>query len=351
MPSESDRPIEKQLREYAAQRRARAGKDAFALHPVTRNALQVEVEREFGRPVRKREGRRHWLAEWWPRLALAGGSLAVVTLLAVTLIPWGGDPNVGNLAKAESADKSLPPAPTLAAGGKRDVEPSPELKRANESMAVAADSLAPDGQRQEFQFAARKVDSNVIAPASEPPALTARQAESTRTPVSLSRQNQVRQSAPATQAAPGATPPAPPAAPPLQGEFRVVIVADQISLVDADQSSYSGRLEPINPDNVGAAGPNRSLTFDERYYRFVQNGIAQQIPVAAQFVLTGTNLTTRQPVQIVGQMVTRTQAVPSQVAATTPTQQQPPSGVFLQINATATVDAGTRYIIDASTQP
>ncbi len=132
----------------------------------------------------------------------------------------------------------------------------------------------------------------------------------------------------------------------------MVILNDRISLVDADQSSYSGQLEPLNPESVGAATRNRSLTFDERYHQFVQNGIVQYVPVAAQFILTGTNRASRLPVQIVGQMVTRTQAVPAQVAISSKAQPVPtPPAVFLQINATATVNGAAPVQIDATTQP
>ncbi len=349
MPSESDRPIEKQLRDYAAGRRDAAGKDAFALHPVTRNALQVEVEREFGRQARIGGSQRSWLTAWWPRLSLAGAGLAVVTLLAITLIPRGGQDPVGDLAKADKV--SEPAAVPASTGGGKTVANNValELRNQSERSALVADSVPAIIQRQEFKFTTRQL---LPAAATPTPARTA-SAPSATAPTSIAKEEAARRDAAVRQrrSSPVAIAAAPPPMP-LQGSFQVVIVEDRISLVDADQSSYTGRLEPIDPASAGAAGPKRSLKFDERYYKFVQNGLEQVVPLAAQFVLTGTNRLSRLPVQIVGQMVTRTQAVPAQVAVNSKAQPVPtPPAFFLQINATATVNAGASFPIDATTQP
>jgi len=350
MPSESDRPIEKQLRDYAARRRDAAGKDAFALHPVTRNALQVEVEREFGRQARFGGPHRSWLNAWWPRLALGGGALAVMTLLAITLIPRGGQDPMGDLAKADK-EAELAAAPALSGGAGKSVagDVALEMRAQSESPALVADPVPAVGQRQEFKFTTRQLPPIAAAPT---PARTA-SAPSATAPTSIANEEPARRDAVALQRQASAVASLAGSHPvPLQGSFQVVIVEDRISLVDADQSSYTGRLEPIDPASAGAAGRNRSLTFDERYYKFVQNGIEQVVPLAAQFVLTGTNRASRLPVQIVGQMVTRTQAVPAQVAVSSKVQAVPtPPAVFLQITATATESGAAPVQIDASTQP
>lgn len=347
MPSESDRPIEKQLRDYAARRRDAAGKDAFALHPVTRNALQVEVEREFGRQARFGGPQRSWLTAWWPRLALGGGALAVVTLLAITFIPRGGQDPMGDLAKAEKLSEPAA-APALTGGGKSLASDSVAEALEMNATPVLADSAAAPAQRQEFKFTNRQPPRTAAAPT---PANAS--APIPTTPTRVAKEEPARRDAAALQRSPSALAAvAGPQLAPLQGSFQVVILNDRISLVDADQSSYSGQLEPLNPESVGAATRNRSLTFDERYHQFVQNGIVQYVPVAAQFILTGTNRASRLPVQIVGQMVTRTQAVPAQVAISSKAQPVPtPPAVFLQINATATVNGAAPVQIDATTQP
>lgn len=349
MPSESDRPIEKQLRDYAERRRDAAGKDAFALHPVTRNALQVEVEREFGRQARFGGPQRSWLTAWWPRLALAGAGLAVVTLLAITLVPRGGQDPMGDLAKADKVNQpALAPTPALTSGAGKSV--ASDRLEAREMAAASArpESATAPTPRQEFKFTNRQLP---VTPAAPKPANAS--APLPTTPTKVAKEEPARRDAAALQRNASAVAGLAASQPvPLQGTFQVVILDDRISLVDADQSSYSGRLEPIDPASAGAAVRNRSLTFEERYHKFVQNGVEQVVPRAAQFVLTGTNRSNRLPVQIVGQMVTRTQAVPAQVVVSSKSQPVPaPPAVFLQINATATMTGTAPVQIDATTQP
>lgn len=344
MPSESDQPIEKELRDYAARRRAVAGDDAFALHPVTRNALQVEVRRAFGRPGQP--GRRHgWLA-WWPRLAFTGGTLAVVALVGVMVLPRGEKPQVGDLAKVEPAESALELGAIDSAEFK--AEPSPALQdslRPPSPEEALAESASTTAIKQEFQFTSRLIRS--AAPASTQLALSAspvpRADLRTQAPEASRRET--------AAAVPATVLPSPaPAALPLQAAFRVTLVDDVITIFDADDSSYTGRLQPVDP------GPSagRSLTFEERYYKFVHGGVEQSVPVAAQFTLIGTNKTSRFPVQITGQMLTRTQSAPAQVSATrdaTAAPEPAADGVFLQIQGTATVDGRLSYPIDASSQP
>lgn len=341
MPAESERPIEKQLRDYAASRRDAAGKDAFALHPVTRNALQVEVEREFGRQGRTGGTRPGWLMGWWPRLALGGGALAAVSLLAIVLIPRQEQRDVGDLAKVEDSDKPV----TVDASLLDKAASAPEL----------AGNFSNARRRQEFRFSNSRTQGNAVPAATPvPEPVAAPPTQPTRLAAGDATRSEVRATPrqPAASPALASRPVATAGNALLQGSFQVVLLDDQISLVDVDQSEYSGRLEPMDPVAAGATVPNRALSFEERYYQFVQDGVLQQVPVAAQFVLTGTNRSTRLPVQIVGQMVTRTQAVPTQVTGgTTAKQAAGTPGVYLQINATATASDGEAIQIDASAQP
>ena len=181
MPSESDRPIEKQLREQAERRRAAVGKDTFALHPVTRNALQVEVEREFGRQARSGERRPGWFS-WWPRLAFAGGALAVITLLAVMWSPPGSKSEVGDLALA---DKSVnAPTPQPAALPTKMSVPEPKVESSGKdgvSVNLQPAPVATIARRQEFLFAARPTQAvAAVAAASKPPEAVTKAAAETR---------------------------------------------------------------------------------------------------------------------------------------------------------------------------
>ncbi len=344
MSSETDQPIEKELREYAARRRAVAGDDAFALHPVTRNALQVEVRREFGRPGQSAR-RQGWLA-WWPRLAFAGGTLAVGALVAVLVLPRSEESQVGDLAKAEPAAS----APELGAVASAEfkAEPSPALQDSLPTASLAealAESVAPSATTQEFQFTSRLVRSGVSAPSPVAPSASAAPQVQLRTRATEGSRRETAAAAPATVS------PSPAAAAlPLQAAFRVTLVDDVITIVDADDSSYTGRLQPVDP----GASAGRSLTFEERYHKFVHGGVVQSVPVAAQFTLIGTNKTSRFPVQITGQMMTRTQSAPAQVSATrdaTAAPEPAAEGEFLQIQGMATLDGRLSYPIDASSQP
>ncbi len=342
MPSESDRPIEKQLREQAERRRAAVGKDTFALHPVTRNSLQVEVEREFGKQARSGERRPGWFS-WWPRLAFAGGALAVMTLFAVMWSPPGSKSEVGDLALA---DKSVnAPTPQPAALPTKMSVPEPKVESSGKdgvSVNLQPAPVATIARRQEFLFAARPTQAvAAVAAASKPPEAVTKAAAETR----ASSADRSRLDAASTASRPSATSAAMPKAQPLQQTFRVSITDEMITIMDADNSVYNGRLKRVGGGTTGASTTARSRTFDETYYKFEQGGLVQRVPVAAQFTLTGTNRTTRQAVQIVGKMVTQTQAAPARASAPrTP-------GVFLQIQGTATVDGGASFPIDASTQP
>ena len=235
MPSETDQPIEKELREYAARRRAVAGDDAFALHPVTRNALQVEVRREFGRPGQP--GRRQgWLA-WWPRLAFAGGTLAVVALVAVMVLPRGQESQVGDLAKAEPAAN----VPELAAVDSAELksEPPPALQdslRPPSPAEALAEPAAPTATTQEFQFTSRLVRSGGGAPSPVAPSASAAPQVQLRTRAAEgSRRETAAAPTPAT-----VSPQPTPVVLPLQAAFRVTLVDDVITIFDADESSYTG---------------------------------------------------------------------------------------------------------------
>src|SRR6185436_5253516 len=85
MATEPQRPSEELLQAWAAQRRAEAGTPE--LHPATRRMLQAEVARTHGPAAAPPEARRSWFAGWWPKLALAGSTLAAVVVLGLVLWP------------------------------------------------------------------------------------------------------------------------------------------------------------------------------------------------------------------------------------------------------------------------
>ena len=86
MANEQERPIEKLLREAARQRRDQA-REPFALHPATRRLLQGEVSRQYGGSQAQRRSPADRLTRWWPRLAWAGATLAVLGTVVWLVLP------------------------------------------------------------------------------------------------------------------------------------------------------------------------------------------------------------------------------------------------------------------------
>ena len=86
MANEPERPIEKLLRAAANKRRDLAGAP-IELHSATRRVLQGEVVRKFPRDKSRPETYLQALARLWPRAAWGAGVLAVLTVLALVLVP------------------------------------------------------------------------------------------------------------------------------------------------------------------------------------------------------------------------------------------------------------------------
>jgi hypothetical protein len=98
----SERPIEKLLRAFARKRRDQAGQ-GFELHPAARRLLQGEVARRYGR-AGSAPAPRGW-ARFWPRVAFAAATLAVLVFAVVLVLPSKRNPEQPvSLAKSESAE-------------------------------------------------------------------------------------------------------------------------------------------------------------------------------------------------------------------------------------------------------
>jgi hypothetical protein len=106
--------IEKQLRDYAAQRRAAAGQPE--MHPATRQLLQAEVKQQFGSTTEPAHPR-GWRV-LWPRFAMALSVLAVIAVAVVVLQKESQPAVTFDLAKNEIDRESeaalAPPAPSTA---------------------------------------------------------------------------------------------------------------------------------------------------------------------------------------------------------------------------------------------
>lgn len=365
MSSNSDRPIEKQLREQAARRKSQADRGSFALHPVTRNVLQVEVEREFGR----RQPAARWVA-WWPRLAFAGGGLLALVILFVALRPDGERLELARMDSTEGKEEPTLPEPII---------DDPTAGRAATASAVVAESIPPPavaGASREIVFrfapAALPVTGSPPALSMAPPVSVSDSIAPTPMPRQPLAEPASRQAtAPVAKASP------PPVgarrmatavvAAPLQGEFDVRIVDDIITIVDADSSSYRGRLIAIDPGGTGADIPaftdaatgeaidSSDPRFTEWYRRYRANSSKgdgrslQEVPLAAQFTVIGTNRSSLLSVVFSGRFLRRVYPQQAQVSVADP--QPGDGGDYFQIKGTALVGSEASFSVDASTAP
>lgn len=106
-----ERHIEKLLHAFARKRRDQAG-GPLDLHPATRRLLQGEVARQYGRPHASPSA--GWLAwtKFWPRIAFATVTLAILAVgVFVLLPPTHTPPSPLTLAQHEPATRDLASVP------------------------------------------------------------------------------------------------------------------------------------------------------------------------------------------------------------------------------------------------
>ncbi len=146
--------IEKQLREYAQQRRDAAGTPG--MHPATRAMLQAEVKQRLGGAgaSRAHASRHDWL-RFWPRLAFAFGAIVALGVAAILLVP-PGKPAKENFALAKLEEttpasqfevNSLPAtAPALAPATRTfdDADRSVAATAAPRTLTVAGAVASPE---------------------------------------------------------------------------------------------------------------------------------------------------------------------------------------------------------------
>lgn len=358
MPSESDRPVEKLMRDYSAARKAAAAPDEFKLHPVTRNALKVELVKEYGRRLPGGESRPSVRAAFWPKLAMAGGGLFVVGLLIVFTFSSKPQPDgdvlviakheSGLVAPIEDSSDALLPRPEkvpIAIVTKRPPSPKSPVALVAEGATV-------------FQFYARTGIAPVgdSAPNSVQVTTAAPRAINSSAPArAISQQSAERVSSVPNETVTKSSPPT--VTKPLLATFQFRISGDEVVVIDQDQSRYVGRIRPIDPNLLRRIPPPTvsadllADTGDPQFptnYRLYseQGGGRPGMPPAGQFTVTGTNLTTRQRVTFTGRMVTWTETD----SAAESSVRSPPS-TLLQIEGSATLGAEPTVLINATTKP
>jgi hypothetical protein len=264
MPSEPKKPIEQMLEALAKARRAQFGDDAKMPNPM-RAHLHEEIARVGAADDEQIESRPSWITMFWPRLTVAA---ALATLLVlVPAILWNRSHQLAEsddvafrdrasgaadraVAKGPAASASEPIV-NLADNSKIKVEPA---AAASEAEALASASRIAQGggatelsrQPTKDEIASAKIQSpSAAAPepdadskhtmaAAAPPVAQASSAGSLGTRQQFSQQSLVqtfRNNARMNRAAN------------VLNTFQVEQQGNEIRIVDADGSTYTGKIE------------------------------------------------------------------------------------------------------------
>lgn len=123
MPAEPDNSkIEELLKRYAKKRREEMG-TPIELHPAVRKMLQGEVARQRPAPTPERKGFFSSFLQFWPRFAVAG---AAVVLLSLVLVNINQHPNPNEPKEMARASDQLLKKQTKDPSAARDNPPPPD---------------------------------------------------------------------------------------------------------------------------------------------------------------------------------------------------------------------------------
>jgi hypothetical protein len=318
MPLEPKKPIEELLEASARARRAEFGAD-----PKMPNPMRAELHHEIARLARNHEQRSgHFFGIPWPRLAL-GAAFALILVSASGLWWWrerqAGGRETLKLAMQEPTREAPPPekvfeqgavaagpaAPTFADSNAATSRPAEEAKDADALTKSAGATTAPSttGARTEGLMAAgAKTDeplpANKSLPAKEAPAAPASALLAQNRQLTNFRQ-QPSQNA-AKQAFRGKFN----KALNILNEFQVEQTDHEIRVVDADGSTYSGKLEPLaqndarsvfnQKQNYSAPASHAASSFDEK---------AQSTNAEFYFRASGYNSSLKKPLVFEGNYI------------------------------------------------
>lgn len=260
MSLEPKKPIEDLLEATARARRAQFGAD-----PKMPNPMREQLHHEIARLARSIEEQRsgHFFGIPWPRLAL--GTAFALILVSVSGLWWWHERQIGgretvNLAMQEPAGEAPPPekvfeqgaaaadsaAPAFAdsnAAGSRRVEEAKDAEAPTKSAAATAAPSTTGAMTEGLMAAGAKTDEPLLANKS----LVAKEAPAAPASASLAQNRQLtnfrQQSSQnaAKQAFRGKLK----QTLNILNEFQVEQTDHEIRVVDADGSTYSGKLEPI----------------------------------------------------------------------------------------------------------
>lgn len=281
MPPDPKKPIERMLEAQAKARRAQFGDDPKMPNPM-RARLHEEIARAGAADDEKVESRESWIARFWPRVTVAA---ALATLIVLVPAIWWNqshpDAESGNVAlrddaagaavavnPAATSEDTLAKAPAVIAttptvnlADNNQIKVEPATKPASEARALASSSHIAQGRAAtEFPGQAKKgfVDKEIAsakvqtAPAAAPPTGIDSKAESDRiaaaapsiaqrssagglaTRQQFSQQSAVQSFRNNVQVSRAAN---------VLNTFQVERQGSQIRVLDADGSTYTGKIE------------------------------------------------------------------------------------------------------------
>jgi hypothetical protein len=246
MPSEPKKPIEQMLEALAKARRAQFGDDPKMPNPM-RARLHEEIARAGAAEEESVESRPSWITMFWPRLTVAA---ALATLLVLVPAIWWNrsHPLAGSgdlalrdrragaadgLNPAVPAEKTLAKAPAASAteptvnlvdNSKIKIEPDKEIAAAKiQSAPAAAPAAGADS----------KAKSDTIA-AAAPPVAQPSLAGSLGTTQQFSQHSGIQSFRNNSQVSGAAN---------VLNTFQVQQEGIEIRVLDADGSTYTGRIE------------------------------------------------------------------------------------------------------------
>ena len=368
MSLEPKKPIEDLLEATARARRAQFGAD-----PKMPNPMRAQLHNEIGRVAQDEDARRspHWFRILWPRLAFTT-AFALILVSISTLWWWHEHPTTSGgsvkLAMQEPAREAPPPdkileqgaaaaagpsAPTFAdsnAAALRPAEAAKDtdaLRRFDETTtapdsAPTTDGLLAGGNKTDQPLLA---DKSLAAKEAKPAAPAAaslaqsRQTTNFRQQFSKDAANQAFRSKLKQTAN-------------ILNDFQVEQNDHQIRLVDADGSTYSGRLEPL------AQSDTRSIYNQKKNYNAPSSRAASRVDEKAQaanaeyyFRATGYNTSLKKSLVFEGNYIAPSPVAQKKVAKTTTEPGERDEESSARITGVAKVQGESPVQVDAVAVP
>ena len=369
MSLEPKKPIEDLLEATA---RARRGQ--FGVDPKMPNPMRAQLHSEIARVARDDDPRQsqHWFRILWPRLAF--GTAFALILVSISMLWWEHEHQAGSgetmkLAKEGPAGEALPPekafeqgaaagaaAPTFAdsnAAASRPAEAAKDadtLGRFDETTAAPSttpmtEGLAASGNKTDQpSLADKSLAAKEAKPAAPAVAAIASVAQSRQT-------TNFRQQLP-TDAANQAFRSKLKQAANILNEFQVEQSDHEIRLVDADGSTYSGKLEPLAQNdarsvynqkkNYNAPLSRAAPTFDEK---------AQSANAEYYFRATGYSNSLKKSLVFEGNYITPLAVAEKKVAKAKTESEERDEEASARITGVAKINGESPVQIDAIAVP